>query len=69
LRIVDLSHELSNKTFLVLDQLDFHSSNAENRLPVTHIEAPSYLIPDGKALNHFEPASFVRAAVYWTSLT
>jgi len=63
LRFVDLSHELSNKAFLVLDQLDFHSSKAENRLPVTHIEAPSYLVPDGKALNLFEPASFVRDAV------
>jgi arylformamidase len=46
-----------------MDQLDFHSSKAENRLPMTHIEAPSYLVPDGKALNHFEPASFVRNAV------
>ncbi len=63
MRIVDLSHELSSKAFLVLDQLDFHSSKAENSLSVTHIEAPSYLVPDGKALNHFEPASFVRDAV------
>ena len=63
MRIVDLSHELSNNAFLVLDQLDFHLSKAENGLPATHIEAPSYLVPNGKALNHFEPTSFVRDAV------
>ncbi len=63
MRIVDLSHELSYKGVLSLDQLDFHSSKAENRFLVTRIEAPSYLVPNGRALNHFEPTSFVRDAV------
>lgn len=63
MRVVDLSHELSNKTVLVLDKLDFHSSEGENRFRTTHIEAPSYLVPNGKALNHFEPASFIRDAI------
>ena len=63
MRIVDLSYELSNKAALVLDQLDFHSSTGDNRFPATRIEAPSYVVPNGRVLNDFEPVSFVRDAV------
>ena len=63
MRIVDLSQELSNKVIFTLNQLDFHASKGKSRLLATHIEAPSYLVPNGNALNQYEPACFFRDAI------
>jgi len=52
---------MSNKA--ALNQPDFHLSNRKDRIPATHIETPSYLVPNGKALNHYEPASFFKDAI------
>jgi arylformamidase len=63
LGIVDLTHEMPAKSAVLLDGLNFHSSRSESRLLATHIEAPAYLVNDGKTLDLFEVASFVRDAV------
>jgi arylformamidase len=63
LGIVDLTHEMPSKSAVLLDGLNFHFSQSESRLLATHIEAPAYLVSDGKTLDMFEPASFVRDAV------
>jgi arylformamidase len=53
---------MPNTTSIPLDGLDFHSNRTESKLLATRIEAPAYLASDGKTLELFEPASFVRDA-------
>jgi arylformamidase len=62
LRIIDLTHEMPSKSSVLLEGLDFHSNRSESKLLATRIEAPAYLVNDGKTLDLFEPASFVRDA-------
>ena len=63
MRTIDLTHELSGRSSVVLEGLDFHSDRLDSKLLATHIEAPAYLMSDGMTLDQFEPGSFVRDAV------
>jgi kynurenine formamidase len=63
MKIVDLTHELRSESAPVLDKLDFHTNISENRFLATHIEAPAYLMSEGKTLDQFDLQSFLRDAV------
>lgn len=62
MRIIDLTHEMPSKSSVLLEGLDFHSNRSESKLLATRIEAPAYLVSDGKTLDLFEPSLFVRDA-------
>ncbi len=63
MKVVDLTHELRSESLPALYGSDFHSIVSQGRILVTHIEAPAYLMHEGKKLIEFEPQSFVRDAV------
>ena len=63
MKIIDLTHKMRSESAPVLRKLDFHSNISKNRVLATHVEAPAYLMREGKTLDQFEPDLFFRDAV------